>query len=93
MSVVWLGGKASRTALYRVALSMKLWLPLTAQKKNKCVKIECMAGEVARLVDLCLTCTRSEPSVAVYTCHPSTWEVEATGSEIQGYPQLHTGIA
>lgn len=51
-----------------------------------------MAGEVAQLVDLCLTCTRSKPSVAVYTCNPSTLQVEATGSEIQGYPQLHTGI-
>lgn len=59
-------------------------------EKNKCVKIKHVAGEVARLVELCLSCTRSKPSVAVHTCNPSMWKVEAAGSEVLGYPQLHT---
>lgn len=27
-----------------------------------------------------------------YTCNPSTWGLEAGGSEVQGYPQLQSGF-
>ena len=27
--------------------------------------------------------------MVAHTCHPSTWEVEAGGSEVQGHPWTH----
>jgi hypothetical protein len=52
----------------------------------------------ARLVEACLACTKPcdlfsvvhKLSVVVHMCEPSTWQVEAGRSEIQGHPWLHS---
>lgn len=38
---------------------------------------------------ICLNKNQKEPSIVAQVCNPSTWEVEAGRSGVQGYLQLH----
>lgn len=78
---------------------MRPWVPPSTLKKlQKKKEISPCAGEAAEVVE-CLhgvhkpwapSLPSRKLSVILHTCHPSTQEVEAGGSETPGYSMLYS---